>query len=220
MVKIISITNISLFIFLACFSQEATITTKEVDFNAYFSKDTVCFNDTVEIKLIYKNKTDYDIKLFFPTYSRIYSTAIGHKFQSYFIFEDSASRILYNLKNTLDSDTMIILKPNKTFIKAYKVIVTPVFFYRGKNNLYVFHRIWKYPMLSSNRREREKKPYLSFTSSSDLWLYVESCVTSTVKVFDRTKFAHNQNWREDINRNLSADSQRKKSKLTLFSSSM
>ncbi len=96
------------------------------------SKDTVCFNDTVEIKLIYKNKTDYDIKLFFPTYSRIYSTAIGHKFQGYFIFEDSASRILYNLKNTLDSDTMIILKPNKTFIKAYKVIVTPDFFLSGQ----------------------------------------------------------------------------------------
>jgi hypothetical protein len=40
MVKIISITNISLFIFLACFSQEATITTKEVDFNAYFSNNS------------------------------------------------------------------------------------------------------------------------------------------------------------------------------------
>lgn len=175
MVKVISAT-IFFFLSLVCFCQEKTITSDQLDFNVYFSKDTTCFNDTVEISLFYKNKTEKDdVKILFPTYSRIFSTAIGHVFSGYFIFEDTASRILYNLKNTSENDTIVVLRPNEIFIKTYKVIIKPDFFYKGKNNLYVFHRVWNYPMISDSVTKKQQNPYLSLTSS-DVCLYVETCI--------------------------------------------
>lgn len=128
MVKFIT-TFLSVFFGVVCFCQEKKITTHEVDFNAYFSKDKVCFNDTVKISLFYINKTgNDDQEIFFPINSRIFSTAIGHEPSDYFISEDSSSRILYNLQDTTDNDSIVILKPSEKYIKTYKVIIRPTFF--------------------------------------------------------------------------------------------
>lgn len=172
MVRVI-LATIFFFFYLDCFCQEKTITSEQLEFNVYFSKDTSCFNDTLQINLFYKNITKKnEVKILFPTYSRIFSTAIAHVLSDYFIFEDSASRILYNLKNTSDNDTIVVLNPNEIFIKKYKVIIRPDFFYKGYNNLYVIHRVWKYPIISERKSKRQHNPYLSLISS-DICLYVE-----------------------------------------------
>ncbi len=168
MVKIIILIS-SIFVSLECLSQKMTITENEVEFNVCFANDSVNFNDSVKVQLIYRNKTDHDIKLYFPTYSHIFSTAIGHTFKGYFTLDDA----LYNLKNYPDSDTIKIIKPDEIFVKKYNVIIEKRFFKMGENNLYVFHRVWAYPMITNKRGVKRQRPLISLVSSS-LYLHVNN----------------------------------------------
>ena len=111
----------------------------KIDFSILITKDTMHFNDTLEIVLNYKNITKEKI-YFYP------NAIIGliHYHPEAFITYDNPKRIMYSLNDTCTYYEKQFIPSQKSFNDVYRIKVDSNFFYKGKNNICVFYHFKEY----------------------------------------------------------------------------
>lgn len=137
---------------------QVTTSNSEIKFEAFFSKDTVFSDDSLELILEYKNNTANSIKLY-P--HAIIGMCHNH---DTFISYDSAERIAYILSNNCNYDSVTFLEPKGITKYKFKITANCDFFYKGDNYILIFYHFFDKPIKKSFWNKDKRKARLSLWS--------------------------------------------------------
>ena len=104
-----------------------------IEFKASFNRDSVTIDDSLEVKLCYKNTSDAILQLFPKAI-----IAIGHHYD-YFYSYDNVDRMMYILNDVCDYDSIVLLKPNEEFIQTLNIKIDSKFFNHFDNAVYIYY---------------------------------------------------------------------------------
>lgn len=145
----------------ACIGQK-----KDIELKASFCRDSVFVNESLELILCFKNNSNKSFKLYPKAF-----TAMMH-YSEYFITYESIDRMIYILNDIRDYNSVILLNPQEEFIYKYEIKADSKFFYKGKNEVFVFYRLFgtswndkKQREYDKGRRKKDKEEDLLLSSS-------------------------------------------------------
>ncbi len=158
MVKLSIIAYFSLLLLQSAVCQDNSIE-NSIGLSIAFSKDTVSFQDSLEIQLSFKNTSDSVVSL-----NPIAIIGISHYHPDVFITY-AAERVLYSLNNYCSPKDKVEILPKGFYTKTYDIGVDSSFFYSGENvlwALYHYHSSSKSKQVF--RKRKQNRNILSFCS--------------------------------------------------------
>jgi len=133
---------------------------KDVRFDIVLNTDTAQFNDTVVVNLILTNNSKKNIEI-----NSKCKIGLCHYHPEAFISYDSPKRIMYDLNNSFNNNSIITLKTGTCYKIQYSVFVDSSFFYSKQNKLIAFYNIY-----TTNNKKREKAIFSFWSNVVTIWV--------------------------------------------------
>lgn len=155
------IISIAVLALIACKSQQGTLL-KPFDMNIHFERDSVIMNDTLTMKIGFRNITN-ETAIFFPK-SRIVLSHYNEGFYGFGVIPNH-----YLIQENYTEIIPMILKPGETVNLSFMITADTSFFNKGVNQV-----LASYSFESENkiRKRMHKKSTRYYAESRAIKLYV------------------------------------------------